>query len=47
MSEADPQAYHWNLEVLAGCAMKFTEEDRDVFVRKLQDLRAEVGFVEA
>jgi len=46
-SEPDSQAYHWNPEVLAQHAMKFTDEDRDAFVRKLQDLGAETGFLEA
>jgi len=46
-SEVDPQAYHWDPEVLAQRAMKFTDEDRDAFVRKLQDLGAETGFLEA
>jgi len=31
-SEVDSQAYHWNPEVLAQRAMKFTDEDRDAFV---------------
>jgi len=46
-SEVDTQAYHWNPEVLAQRAMKFSDEDRDTFVRKLQDLGAEMGFLEA
>jgi len=46
-SELDSQAYHWNPEVLAQRAMKFTDEDRDVFVCKLQDLGAETGFLDA
>ena len=46
-SEVDGQAYHWNPEVLAQHAMKFSDEDRDMFVRKLQDLGAETGFLEA
>ena len=46
-SEVDTQAYHWNPEVLAQRAMKFSDEDRDAFVRKLQDLGAETGFLEA
>jgi len=40
-------AYHWDPEVLAQRAMKFTDEDRDTFVRKLQDLGAETGFLDA
>jgi len=31
-SEVDSQAYHWNPEVLAQRAMKFSDEDRDAFV---------------
>jgi len=27
--------------------MKFSDEDRDAFVHKLQDLGAEMGFLEA
>jgi len=46
-SEVDSQAYHWNSEVLAQRAMKFTDEDRDAFVRKLHDLGAETGFLDA
>jgi len=46
-SKVDSQAYHWNPEVLAQRAMKFTDKDRDAFVRKLQDLGAETGFLEA
>jgi len=46
-SEVDSCAYHWDPEVLAQRAMKFTDEDRDAFVRKLQDLGAETGFLEA
>jgi len=46
-SEVDSRAYHWDPEVLAQRAMKFTDEDRDVFVRKLQDLGAETGFLDA
>jgi len=46
-SEIDSQAYHWNPEVLAQRTMKFTDEDRDAFVRKLRDLGAETGFLEA
>ena len=46
-SEVDSQAYHWNPEVLVQRAMKFLDEDRDAFVRKLQDLGAEMGFLEA
>ena len=46
-SEVDSRAYHWDPEVLAQHAMKFTDEDRDAFVRKLQDLGAETGFLEA
>jgi len=46
-SEVDPRAYHWDPEVLAQRAMKFTDDDRDVFVRKLQDLGAETGFLDA
>jgi len=46
-TEADSQAYHWDPEILATCAMKFSEEDRDAFVRKLQELGAEMGFVKA
>jgi len=46
-SEVDPHAYHWDPEVLAQRAMKFTDDDRDVFVRKLQDLGAETGFLDA
>ena len=46
-SQVDLQAYHWNPEVLAQHAMKFTDEDRDVFICKLQDLGAETGFLEA
>jgi len=45
--EADSQAYHWDPEILASHAMKFSEEDRDVFVQKLQELGAEMGFVKA
>jgi len=46
-SDMDSQAYHWNPEVLVQCAMKFSDEDRDAFVHKLQDLGAETGFLEA
>jgi len=46
-SQIDPHAYHWDPEVLAQHAMKFTNKDRDAFVRKLQDLGAETGFLEA
>ena len=46
-SETDSRAYHWDPEVIASCAMKFTDEDRDAFVWKLQELGAEAGFVEA
>jgi len=46
-SQVDPHAYHWDPEVLAQCAMKFTDDDRDAFVHKLQDLGAETGFLEA
>jgi len=46
-SEVDSQAYHWNPEVLAQRAMKFSDKDRDAFVHKLQDLGAETGFLEA
>ena len=46
-SEVDPRAYHWDPKVLAQRAMKFTDEDRDTFVHKLQDLGAEMGFLEA
>ena len=46
-SEVDSQAYHWNPEVLAQRAMKFTDEDRDTFMRKLHDLGADTGFLEA
>jgi len=46
-SQVDSQAYHWNPEVLAQHAMKFTDKDQDTFVRKLQDLRVEMGFLEA
>jgi len=46
-SEADSRAYHWDPEIIASCAMNFTEEDRDAFVRKLQELGAEAGFVKA
>jgi len=46
-SEVDPKAYHWDPEVLVQRTMKFTDEDRDAFVRKLQDLGAETGFLEA
>jgi len=46
-SEVDNHAYHWDPEVLAQHAMKFSDADRDTFVRKLQDLGAEMGFLEA
>jgi len=46
-SEVDSQAYHWNPEVLAQHAMKFSDKDRDAFICKLQDLGAEMGFLEA
>jgi len=46
-SEVDSCAYHWDPEVLVQCAMKFTDKDWDAFVRKLQDLGAETGFLEA
>jgi len=45
--KVDSHTYHWDPKVLAQHAMKFTDEDRDAFVRKLQDLRAETGFLEA
>jgi len=45
-SQVNFQAYHWDPEILATHAMKFLEEDRDVFVQKLQELGAETGFVE-
>ena len=34
-------------EALATRAMRLSEEDKDAFVRKLQDLGAETGFVDA
>jgi hypothetical protein len=34
-------------ELLVTRAMKLSEEDRDAFVRKLQELGAEIGFLEA
>jgi len=46
-SEVNSRAYHWDPEVLAQCTMKFTDEDRDTFIHKLQDLGAETGFLEA
>ena len=45
--EAEARAYHWDPEVIASRAMNFTEEDRDAFIRKLQELGPEAGFVEA
>jgi len=46
-TETESRAYHWDPEVIASRAMNFTEEDRDTFVRKLQELGADAGFVEA
>jgi len=46
-SHTNARAYHWDPEIIASRAMNFTDKDRDVFVRKLQELGAEAGFVEA
>jgi len=46
-TETESRAYHWDPEVIASRAMNFTDADRDAFVRKLQELGADAGFVEA